>query len=116
MPLFLDDIDKKKDEKKKEEAKKEIKICKGKKFRIVDKKVKGVDINIYLKTLVGRIYTVSIEDNEDISKIKDELGKIDHKFLNSDMILLYKNKKLEDTDNLMDLGIGNESLINVILK
>ena len=116
MPLFLDDIDKKKDEKKKEEAKKEIKICKGKKFRIVDKKVKGVDINIYLKTLVGRIFTVTIEDNEDISKIKDELGKIDNKFLNSDMILLYKNKKLEDTDNLMDLGIGNESLINVILK
>ena len=116
MPLFLDDIDKKKDEKMKEEAKKEIKICKGKKFRIVDKKVKGVDINIYLKTLVGRIYTVTIEDNEDISKIKDELGKIDPKFLNSDMILLYKNKKLEDTDNLMDLGIGNESLINVILK
>ena len=116
MPLFLDDIDKKKDEKKKEEAKKEIKICKGKKFRIVDKKVKGVDINIYLKTLVGRIFTVTIEDNEEISKIKDELGKIDPKFLNSDMILLYKNKKLEDTDNLMDLGIGNESLINVILK
>ena len=116
MPLFLDDIDKKKNEKMKEEAKKEIKICKGKKFRIVDKKVKGVDINIYLKTLVGRIFTVTIEDNEDISKIKDELGKIDNKFLNSDMILLYKNKKLEDTDNLMDLGIGNESLINVILK
>ena len=57
-----------------------------------------------------------MEDNEDVSKIKDELGKLDKKFLNSDIVLLYKNKKLEDTDNLLDVGIGNESLINFILK
>ena len=102
--------------KKNEELKNAIKICRQKKFRIIDKKVKGTEINIYLKTLVGRIYTITLEDNEDVSKIKDELGKLDKKFLNSDIILLYKNKKLEDTDNLLDVGIGNESMINFILK
>ena len=116
MPIFLDDIAKKKNEAKNEEAKKEIKISKGKRFRVIDKKVKGVEMNIYLKTLVGRIYTVKIENNEDISKIKDELAKLDKTFLNGDIILLYKNKKFEDTDNLMELGFGDESLINVILK
>ena len=116
IPIFLGDIEKKLNDKKNEELKNAIKICRQKKFRIIDKKVKGTEINIYLKTLVGRIYTITLEDNEDVSKIKDELGKLDKKFLNSDIILLYKNKKLEDTDNLLDVGIGNESLINFILK
>ena len=116
IPIFLGDMEKKLNDKKNEELKNAIKICRQKKFRIIDKKVKGTEINIYLKTLVGRIYTITLEDNEDVSKIKDELGKLDKKFLNSDIILLYKNKKLEDTDNLLDVGIGNESLINFILK
>ena len=114
MPLFLDTIQnlmKDKVDKKKIE---EYKICKQKRFNTLPKPEKANNIKIYLKTLVGRIYTINIDDTEDVAKLKEELRKHDKKFIDCNTILIYKNKKLDDFEYLKDLGISEESLINII--
>ena len=116
MPLFFDIIEKNLKDKIKKEALKNIKIIKQTRFKITKEKEKGNNISIYLKTLVGRIYTIVINDNEDVTKLKEELRKFDKKFIDCNTLLIYKNRKLEDYDYLKDVGIGNECLINVILK
>jgi hypothetical protein len=116
MPLFLDNMEKNTKEKIEKEKMNDIRISKQRNFRIIDKKVKGNNINVYIKTLIGRIYTVIIDENEDIEKLKEELGKLDKKLSPDSTIFIYKNKKLDNSEFLKDVGIENECLINVILK
>jgi hypothetical protein len=94
----------------------ECKICKQRCFNINTKKEGGKIISIYLKTLIGRIYTINIDDSESIGKLKEELRKIDDKYKFYNTILFYKNKILNDDDYISNCGIDNESLINIILK
>ena len=116
MPLFLDKLEKINEEKNEKKEFKNLQIKQQRRFRISTKKEKGKDISIYLKTLIGRIYTIIIDENEDIGKLKEDLRKHDNKFMENNTILIYKNRKLEDYEYLKDLGIENESLINVFLK
>ena len=116
MPLFLDNLEKNTKEKIEKERMNDIRISKQRNFRIIDKKVKGNNINVYLKTLIGRIYTVIIDENEDIEKLKEELGKLDNKLRPDNTIFIYKNRKLDNSEYLKDVGVENECLINVILK
>ena len=114
MPLFLDNIEKTIQEKILKDKIKECKISKQRRFRIADKKVKGNNIEIYLKSILGRIYTVIIDENEDMSQLREELRKLNNKSINSNCMLFHKNKKLEDYEYLKDVGINNESVIDMI--
>ena len=116
MPLFLDNLEKNAKEKIGKERMDSIRICQQRRFRIIDKRVKGNNISVYLKTLIGRIYTVIIDENEDVEKLKEELGKLDNKLSPDNTIFIYKNKKLDNSEYLKDVGVDNECLINVILK
>ena len=114
MPLFLDNIEKTVKEKIHKETIKECKISKQRRFRISDKKEKGNNISVYLKSILGRIYTVIIDENEDISQLREELRKLGKKSINSNCMLFYKNKKLEDYEYLKDVGVNNECVIDMI--
>ena len=116
VPLFLNDYEKEIREKIKNEKKEQIQISHQKHFRITTKKDSGHVISVYLKTLVGRIYTINIDDGHGVANLKEELRNIDKKFRTDKTVLIYKNKMLEDDACINDLGIDNESLINVILK
>ena len=115
-PISLENMEKIIREKIKKEKTNEFKIIKQKRFLISTKKEKEKNISVYLKTILGTIYTISIDENEYISKLKEELRKLDKKYLENKTILIYQNRKLEDYDNFKELGIGDESLINAILK
>lgn len=117
-PLFLCQIEKQIKENIKKEYIKESKICPQMKFRITSKNdsYSGNIVCIYLKTMFGRIYTINIDDEQDIGKLKQELRKIDNKFRENITLLIYKGQILKDDDYIKNLGIGNESLINVLLK
>jgi len=116
-PFFLGNMEEMKRKIQKEKIE-ECKICKQRGFNIIkkEKKEDGKNISIYLKTLIGRIYTINIEDSEVIGKIKEDLRKMDDKYKFYNTILFYKNKILDDDDYISDCGIDNESLINIILK
>ena len=94
----------------------EIKISKQKNFKITKKKEGGKNISLYLKTLIGRIYTININDSENIEKLKEELRKIDDKYRVFNTILIYKNQMLDDDDCISKYKLNNESVINIILK
>lgn len=115
-PIFLDNMEKEIETKIREKRIKEIKVDKQKGFKIVKNKEDGKNIKIYLKTLIGRIYTININDSENIRKIKDELTRIDGKYRPFNTILIYKNKILDDDEYLSDYQLDNESLINIISK
>ena len=116
LPLNLETIEKEIREKIQKEKNGEMKICFQRKFRITNKKETGNIICIYLKTLIGRIYTIKIDDGHDVINIKEELRKLDKKYNLDNTILIFKNKKLSDDTCINDCGITNESLINIILK
>ena len=115
-PLFLDEIEKEIKGKIKNDGIKQNVICKQHPLRITTKKDSGNIICVYLKTLIGKIYTINIDDGHDIGNLKEELRKIDNKYKEDKTLLIYKNKMLKDNDCLIDLGIDNESLINIVLK
>ena len=112
-PIFLGNLEKTIRENKKFEN---CSICKQKHFKIVKNKDEGENITIYLKTLIGRIYTININDAEDVEKLKVELGKFDNKYKVNNTILIYKKKILNNDDYINELEIENESLIDVMLK
>ena len=114
-PFFLGNMEEMKRKIQKEKIE-ECKICKQRCFNINTKKEGGKIICIYLKTLIGRIYTIKIDDSENIRKLKEELRKFDEKYKFYNTILFYKNKILDDDDYINNCGIDNESLINIILK
>ena len=116
LPLNLGTIEKEIREKIRKEKTGEMKICPQRKFRITHKKETGNKICIYLKTLIGRIYTIEIDDGYDVIYIKEELRKLDKKYNSDNTILIFKNKKLADDTCINDCGIINESLIHIILK
>ena len=93
-----------------------IKVDKQKGFKIVKKNVYGKNISIYLKTLIGRIYTININESENVRKLKEELTKIDGKYRIYNTILIYKNKIMDDDEYLSDYELDNESLIDIISK
>ena len=114
-PFFLVNMEEMKRKIQKEKIE-ECKICKQRGFNITQKKEGGKNICIYLKTLIGRIYTINIDDSESIGKLKEELRKFDDKYKFYNTILFYKNKILDDDSYISNCGIDNESLINIILK
>ena len=71
-PFFLGNMEEMKRKIQKEKIE-ECKICKQRCFNINSKKEGGKIICIYLKTLIGRIYTINIDDSESIGKLKEEL-------------------------------------------
>ena len=114
-PLFLDEI--KKNIKENTNEKFAVsKICPQTKFKITSKKKSGNVICLYLKTLVGRIYTINIDDGLGISNLKNELKKMNKKYSEDNSIFIYQNKVLEDDNCINECGLTNESLINVVLK
>ena len=119
VPLYFGDFDnvyKERLLKEQKENAKNYKICKEKKFKIGVKKPTGKIINIYLKTLIGRIYTVSIDEGYGIIDIKKILKDFDSKYEFDKTIFIYKNKILEEDASIIDCELTNECLINVILK
>ena len=92
-------------------------ICKQKGFKIIKKREdRRNNIIIYLKKLVGTIYTININESENIRKIKEELRKIDGQYKEYNTILIWKNKILDDDEYIDDYKIQNESVINILLK
>ena len=91
-------------------------ICKQKGFKIIKKREEGKNIIIYLKKLVGTIYTININESEKIRKIKEELRKIDGQYKEYNTILIWKNKILDDDEYIDDYKIENENVINILLK
>ena len=119
VPLYFGDFDnvyKERLLKEQKENAKNYKICKEKKFKIGVNKPTGKIINIYLKTLIGRIYTVSIDEGYGIIDIKKILKDFDSKYEFDKTIFIYKNKILEEDASIIDCELTNECLINVILK
>ena len=49
-----------------------------------------------------------------MSQLREELRKLNNKSINSNCMLFHKNKKLEDYEYLKDVGINNESVIDMI--
>ena len=115
-PLFLDNMEKEIEAKINKKKIAEIKVDKQKGFKIVKKNVYGKNISIYLKTLIGRIYTININESENVRKLKEELTKIDGKYRIYNTILIYKNKIMDDDEYLSDYELDNESLIDIISK
>ena len=110
-PIFLE----KTVEQKIKENNKVCEISKQKGFKIV-KRGDGKNITIYLKKLVGTIYTININDSERISKLKRELRKIDDICKEYNTILVWKNKILDDDEYICDYNIENENVVDIILK
>ena len=115
-PIFLDNMETTIREKIKRKTIEDCVICRQKNIKFIKNKRKGEEINIYLKTLIGRIYTIKIDNAEPVSKIKEELGKLDNQYRTYNTILLFKNKILDNDDFIDDLKIENGNLLNVILK
>ena len=119
VPLYLGDFDhifKERLLKEQKENAKNYKICAQKKFRLGVKKPSGKVICVYLKTLIGRIFTVNIDEGYDIIDLKRKLNSLDRKYEEDKTIFIYKNKILEDDSSIHNYQLENESLINVILK
>ena len=110
-PIFLE----KTVEQKIKENNEVCEISKQKGFKII-KRGDGKNITIYLKKLVGTIYTININDSEKISKLKGELRKIDDICKENNTILVWKNKILDDDEYIYNYNIENESIVDIILK
>lgn len=119
VPIYFGDFDnifKERLIKEQKENAKKYQICQQKKFKIGINKPTGKLICIYLKTLIGRIYTVNIDEGYGIIDIKRALNNLDRKYEEDKTIFIYKNKILEEDENIIDCQLTNECLINVILK
>ena len=116
MPLFLGQIENQIREKIIKENIQKNTICPQKRFKIAKDNDSGNIVSIYLKEMTGRIYTINIDDGHDIRNLKQELRKIDNKYRENKTLFIYNNKILKDDDYINELGIDNESLINIILK
>lgn len=119
VPIYFGDFDnifKERLIKEQKENAKKYQICQQKKFKIGVNKPTGKLICIYLKTLIGRIYTVNIDEGYGIIDIKRALNNLDRKYEEDKTIFIYKNKILEEDANIIDCQLTNECLINVILK
>ena len=115
-PIFLDCLEKEVEKKIMKKRIEEIKVDKQKGFKVLKKKEDGKNISIYLKTIIGRIYTININDSENIRMLKGELAKINGKYRIFNTILIYKNKIMDDDEYLSDYNLDNESLIDIITK
>jgi hypothetical protein len=119
IPIYKDNFDTVYKERKIKEQKEnaaQYQICKQKKFRLGVKKASGNVICLYLKTLIGRIFTINIDEAFDIMDLKRELNNLDRKYEEDNVIFIFKNKILVDDAIIQDCELKNESLINVILK
>ena len=119
VPIYIDNSDTiYKERKLKEQKENAVKyqICNQKKFRLGVKKASGNSICVYLKTLIGRIFTINIDEAFDIIDLKRELNSMDRKYEEDNVIFIFKNKILSDDASIHDCELKNESLINVILK
>ena len=119
VPIYIDNSDTIYKERKLKEQKEnaaKYQICNQKKFRLGVKKASGNSICVYLKTLIGRIFTINIDEAFDIIDLKRELNSMDRKYEEDNVIFIFKNKILSDDASIHDCELKNESLINVILK
>ena len=119
VPFYFEDFDdifKERLLKEQKENAKKYKICPQKKFKIGVKKATGKTICIYLKTLIGRIYTINIDEGYGIIDLKRALNGLDKKYDQDNTIFIYKNRILEEDESIIDCQLTNECLINVILK
>ena len=72
------------------------------------------NINLYLKTMNGKIFTINIDNGETIKSLKNEINKMD-KNLNSDKInLLYKKQMLKNFNFICDYDLEDNSIILII--
>ena len=69
-----------------------------------------------MKTLIGRIYTINIDEGYGIIDLKRALNGLDKKYDEDNTIFIYKNRILEEDASIIDCQLTNECLINVILK
>lgn len=115
-PICLSIMEKKIKEKIMKEKIKACTICRQKGFKVTKKRDDGKNIIIYLKKLIGSIYTINIKDSENIRALKGELRKIDNDFKEFNTLLIWNNKILDDDEYICDYKIGNESVINILLK
>ena len=95
---------------------KNLKICNQYILSLRKKNENGKDICIYLKTLIGKIYTININDSEYVWKIFEKMKKIDNKFKEDNTILYYNSNILDNNDFICDYQIGNENVINIMIK
>ena len=68
-------------------------------------------MQIFVKTLTGKMISFDVESSDDIFKIKTQVAeKVD---LPADhQILVYEGKRLENEMSLEDLGIGEDSTLH----
>ena len=116
LPITMNTLEKQIKEKIRKESIQNFSICKQNRIKLTKKKEGGKIILVYLKTLLGTIYDINIDENEFVWKLIEELKKLDNQFKDYNTVFIYKNKIMDNNDCLCDYGITNESIINAINK
>ena len=72
-------------------------------------------MKIFVKTLTGIIIPFDVEPSDEILKIKTKVAmKVD--LWTDHQILVYEGKRLEDEKSFADLGIGEDSTLQLLLE
>ena len=116
LPFSMKIAEKQVKDKIRKETIEKLAVCRQKIIKFVKKKEGGKIICVYIKTLLGRIYSVNIDENEFVFKLIEELNKLDDDFKEYNTVLIYKNKFMDYNDFISDYKIENESIINAIIK
>ena len=72
------------------------------------------NVNLYLKTLNGKIFNVNINNGETVNYLKNEIKKLDNNINPNKIKLLFKKQILKNWDFLCDYELEDNSIILII--
>ena len=72
------------------------------------------NVNLYLKTMNGNIFTINIDNGETIKTLKNELNKMDNNLKTDKINLLYKKQMLKNYNFICDYELEDNSIILII--